>query len=228
MGKTEITRGQFAAFVSETGYNTGDKCWVWVGKFEEHSGQSWRDPGYRQDDNHPVACISWNDAKAYAEWISRKTGKQYRLPSESEWEYAARSNTSTARYWGDNPDQACGYANGADSTAQTQLSGVSSWVVHNCTDGYAYTAPVGSFKSNAFGLYDMLGNLGEWVEDTYHNSYIGAPIDGIAWQGDGAKRTLRGFGWSGEIQDVRVAKGEGSNPASHYGDTGFRLARSLP
>lgn len=108
LGKTEITRGQFAAFVKKTKYSTGDKCWMLDGgKFSERIG-NWREPGYSQDNQHPVACINWNDAKAYAEWMSRKTGKKYRLPTEAEWEYAARGKTSAARYWGNNPDEACG------------------------------------------------------------------------------------------------------------------------
>jgi len=113
LGKTEITRGQFAEFVNKSGYITGDKCWTLEdGNYEERKG-NWRELGYPQDDNNPVACINWNDAKAYAKWLSRKTGKKYRLPTEAEWEYAARGNTGTARYWGSNPDEACGYANAA-------------------------------------------------------------------------------------------------------------------
>ena len=229
LGKTEITRGQFAAFVNETSYSTGDKCWTLEeGKYKERSGRNWREPGYPQDDNHPVACISWNDAKAYAEWMSRKTGKQYRLPTEAEWEYSARGNTSTARYWGGNPDEACGYANVADKTAQAQIPGASSWSVHKCTDGFAYTAPVGSFKANAFGLNDMLGNLWEWTEDSYHHSYKGAPADGSAWQGDDAKRVLRGGSWNNSPQDVRAAIRNDNEPARRFSIFGFRLARKLP
>jgi len=175
LGKTEVTRGQFSAFVKKTKYSSGDKCWTHEGgKVEERNG-NWLAPGYAQDDKHPVACINWNDAKAYAEWLSRTTGKKYRLPTEAEWEYAARGNTSTARYWGDKPDEACAYADVADKTAQAQIRGASSWSAHKCTDGFAYTAPAGSFKANAFGLNDMLGNVWEWTEDSYHDSYKGAP-----------------------------------------------------
>jgi len=228
LGKTEITRGQFAAFVKNTNYSTGDKCWTLEGgKFEERSG-SWSKPGYPQDDKHPVACINWNDAKAYAKWMSRKTGKQYRLPTEAEWEYSARGNTSTPRYWGGNPDEACGYANAADKTAQAQILNTSSWSVHKCTDGFAYTAPVGSFKANAFGLNDMLGNVWEWTEDNYHDSYKGAPADGSAWQGDGAKRVLRGGSWNNSPRDVRAAIRNSNEPARRFSIFGFRLARKLP
>ena len=228
LGKTEITRGQFAAFVKKTKYSTGDKCWALEGgKFEERSG-SWRELGYSKDDKHPVACINWDDAQAYAEWLSRKTGKQYRLPTEAEWEYSARGNTSTARYWGGNPDEACEYANAADKTAQAQIQGAISWSVHNCTDGFAYSAPVGRFKANAFGLNDMLGNVWEWTEDSYHDSYNGAPTDGSAWQGDGAKRVLRGGSWNDAPRDMRAAIRNSNKPARRFISFGFRLARTLP
>jgi sulfatase modifying factor 1 len=228
LGKTEITRGQFAAFVKKTKYNTGDKCWTLEGgKYEVRKGD-WLQPGYPQDDRHPVTCINWDDARAYAEWLSAKTGKHYRLPSEAEWEYAARGNTSTQRYWGDNPDVACEYANVADKTAQSQIKGASSWSVHNCTDGFAYTAPVASFKVNAFGLNDMLGNVWEWTEDSYHDSYQDAPIDGSAWSGDGVKRVLRGGSWNNEPLNVRTAIRNGNKPAQRFSIFGFRLARMLP
>jgi sulfatase modifying factor 1 len=229
MGRTEITRGQFAAFVNDTNYSTGDQCWTLEdGKYKERSGRNWREPGFPQDDNHPVVCIDWNDAKAYAEWISKKAGKQYRLPTEAEWEYAARGNTSTARYWGHNPDEACAYANGADKTAQAQIIGASSWSIHNCTDGFAYTAPVGSLKPNAFGLNNMLGNVWNWTEDSYHNSYNGAPTDGSAWQGDGSKRVLRGGSWNNSPRNVRAAARNMDKPELRFSIFGFRVARILP
>lgn len=228
LGKSEITRSQFAAFVHATRYPSGEKCWVLEdGKYEERSG-SWREPGYSQDDQHPVACINWNDAHAYAEWLSRKTGKHYRLPTEAEWEYSARGNTSSARYWGDSPDEACAYANAADKTVQEQIPGASSWSVHNCTDSFVYTAVGGSFKANAFGLHDMLGNVWEWTEDNYHASYSGAPADGSAWQGDDAKRVLRGGSWNSAPRDVRAAIRNSYKPALRYNFFGFRLARKLP
>ncbi len=120
LAKAEITRGQFAAFVADSGHQTGDKCWTFEGgKYEERSGRNWRNPGYSQQDSHPIACLNWGDAKAYANWLARKTGKPYRLPSEAEWEYAVRAGATTARYWGESPDQACSYANIADQTAKT-------------------------------------------------------------------------------------------------------------
>lgn len=228
LGKSEITRGQFAAFVKKSNYSTGDKCWTLEGgKFAERSG-NWSKPGYEQTDKHPAACISWNDATAYAKWMSRKTGKKYRLPTEAEWEYAARGNTGTARYWGNNPHEACAYANAADKTAQAQIQGATSWSAHDCTDGFAYTAPVRSFKANAFGLNDMLGNVWEWTEDSYHDSYDGAPTAGSVWQGDGVKRVRRGGSWNNSPWNTRAAIRSSNEPALRFSIFGFRLARKLP
>lgn len=228
LGKTEITRSQFAAFVKKTNYSTGNKCWLIAdGKYEERKG-NWRELGYPQNDKHPVTCINWNDAQAYTQWMSRKTGKQYRLPSEAEWEYAARGMTRTARYWGENPDKACRYANVADKTAQKKILATASWSVHNCTDGFVYTAPVSSFKANSFGLNDMLGNVWEWTEDSYHNSYKDAPTDGSAWQGDADKYVLRGGSWYDAPRFVRAAGRDSAAPTSRYDNFGFRLARTLP
>ena len=227
MGKIEITRGQFAEFVKKSGYIAGDKCWTLDnGSYGEHKG-NWRDPGYPQNDRHPVTCISWNDARAYVKWLSNRTGKKYRLPTEAEWEYAARANTKTSRYWGDNPDKACRYANGADNAAQAKIAGARSWSTHHCTDGFAYTAPVGHFKPNAFGLYDMLGNVWEWTEDSYHDSFQDAPAVASAWQGDGANRVLRGGSWNNSPSNVRAAIRYGNKPYIRFNSFGFRVARSF-
>jgi sulfatase modifying factor 1 len=227
LSKTEITRGQFAAFASKAHYVAGDTCWTLQdGKYDSRAG-NWQNPGYPQGDKHPVTCINWEDAQAYAQWMSQKTGKKYRLPSEAEWEYAARGQTQSIRYWGANPDQACRYANVADKTAQTEIKGTSAWLVHNCMDGFAYTAPVGHFKANAFGLKDMLGNVWEWTEDSYHENYKDAPTEGSAWQGDGVKRVLRGGSWNNEPQNVRSAIRNGNKATQRFSIFGFRLAREI-
>ncbi len=226
IGKTEITRGQFAAFAKATKYITGDKCWTLEnGKYEERNGD-WRKPGFPQKDNDPVSCINWNDATAYANWLAHKTGKKYRLPTEAEWEYAARGNTNTARYWGDNPDDACKYANGADKTAQEKIEGATSWSVHNCTDGFAYTSPTGHFKANAYKLNDILGNVWEWTEDNYHVNYVDGPNDGSAWQGDGTKHVLRGGSWNNSPPNLRAAIRYKADATLRFSSFGFRVARS--
>lgn len=229
LGETEITRGQFSAFVKESKYITGNKCVTFAGgKFNQQSGRNWRDIGYLQTSLHPASCVSWNDATAYTTWLSHKTGKQYRLPTEAEWEYAARGNTVTSRYWGDNPDAACAYANVADLTAKARIRGASFWLLHNCSDGFAYSAPVGKFKANAFGLKDILGNVLEWTEDNYHPNYIDAPIDGSTWQGEDPRRVLRGSSWNSSPDRVRSAKRCMEKPDEHFSYVGFRVARELP
>ncbi len=226
IGMTEITRGEFAEFVKDSRYSTGDKCWTLEnGNYEERQG-SWLEPGFPQNDKDPVTCINWNDARAYAKWLARKTGKKYRLPTEAEWEYAARDSTSTARYWGDNPDEACTYANGADQTAQTLIQGATSWYIHQCTDGFAYTSPAGRFKANAYKLNDILGNVWEWTEDSYHESYVGAPNDGRAWQGEGTQHVLRGGSWNNSPPNLRAAIRYRADATLRFSSFGFRVARS--
>jgi formylglycine-generating enzyme required for sulfatase activity len=226
LGKYEVTRGQYAAFARETGRGDGDGCYVWTGsKWEKEAGKSWRDPGFAQDDRHPAACVNWDDAKAYAAWLSRKTGKPYRLASEAEWEYAARAGTTTARYWGESPSEACGYANVGDQTEKEKNPG---WTVHDCRDGYVNTAPVGSFRANPFGLHDMLGNVWEWTEDCWNESYAGAPVDGTAWaSGDCFRRVLRGGAWANLPGLVRAAVRFRNMSDYRYDLYGLRVARTL-
>jgi formylglycine-generating enzyme required for sulfatase activity len=228
VGKFELTRGQFAAFVNATGYNAGSACNTFEGgKGEKRSGRNWQNPGYSQGDKHPAVCLNWDDAKAYVTWLARKTGKGYRLLSEAEWEYATRAGTTTARYWGDSPDQACGYANVMDATGKSQVPGVT-WEAHNCTDGSAYTANAGSYKPNAFGLYDMIGNAWEWTEDCWNDNYNGAPTDGSAWTGEACgRRVLRGSAWGNIPQDARSAKRGWGDSAVRGDGSGFRLGRML-
>ena len=227
VGKYEVTRGEFAAFVEATGHHTGVSCWVDAGggEWKDLAGHGWRDPRFSQTDRDPVVCVSWDEAKAYAAWISRKTGKRYRLPSESEWEYAARAGTSAALYWGSDPDRACGYANVADRSAKDQYSG---WMIHDCRDGHVNTSPVGSYEANAFGLHDTLGNVWEWVEDCWNGSYAGAPSDGGAWtSGECSRRVLRGGSWNGRPRYVRSALRIRDTTRRWYDIDGFRIARTL-
>jgi formylglycine-generating enzyme required for sulfatase activity len=226
-GKFEVTRGQYRAFAEATGAGS-DGCFVWTGtEFEKDATKDWRNPGYAQSDAHPVACVSWNDASAYARWLSGKTGPHYRLLTEAEWEYAARAGTTTTRFWGDAADMSCDYANGADRSVRAQVPGAGSWAIANCNDRYAYTAPVGSYRPNAFGLYDMLGNLEEWTEDCWNANYTGAPADGSAWaSGDCSLRAVRGGSWDDAPVGLRAAYRVGSPTVIRVYRRGFRVART--
>ena len=228
VGVYEVTRGQWRAFVSETGHSKGDSCWTYEsGEWKLRSGRSWRNPGYNQSDGHPVVCVSWEDAQAYVGWLSSKTGKSYRLLSESEWEYVARAGTSTARYWGEGEANQCRHVNGADRTLKERYSDWK-WITAGCRDGHVHTAPVGSFVANGYGLHDVLGNVWEWTMDCWNESYAGSPTDGGAWEsGDCSRRVLRGGSWFSFPRNLRSAIRFRYSSANRDLDYGFRVARTL-
>ena len=227
-GRFEITRGQYRVFAEATG-RTGEGCFVWRGAaFEMDPAKSWRDPGFAQDDAHPVTCVSWEDASAYVMWLSRQTGRKYRLLTEAEWEYAARAGTTTTRYWGDDADLSCDYANGADRSTAARVPGTETWHVAHCDDRYAYTAPVGSYRPNAFGLYDVLGNVEEWTQDCWNGDYRGAPADGSAVvAGDCSLRAVRGGAWDDVPVGVPAAYRVGSPATIRVYRRGFRVAAEM-
>ena len=174
-----------------------------------------------------MVCVSWGDAQAYVRWLSKKTGEEYRLLSESEWEYAARGGTKTSRYWGESGWGQCEYGNGADETARREYS---DWTgTASCRDGYVWTAPVGSFKGNGYGLRDVMGNAWEWVEDCRHESYEGAPSDGSAWTsgGDCMLRVLRGGSGINGPEGLRSALRFRFASDDRSTAVGFRVARTL-
>ena len=160
--------------------------------------------------------------------LSRQTGEEYRLPSESEWEYAARAGTALARHWGEGELGQCRYANGADATVKERYPDWWRWRVASCRDGHLYTAPVGSYPSNGWGLHDMLGNAMEWTGDCWNNSYAGAPADGSAWQhGFCSLRVSRGGSWRLGPPNIRAAFRYGHSPDHRSDEVGFRVARAL-
>jgi formylglycine-generating enzyme required for sulfatase activity len=233
LSKTEITNAEFAAFVNATHYQAGDKCWTFEnGSFEERAERDWQYPGFPAEDDHPATCLNVTDINAYAQWLSHKTGRQYRLPTEGEWAFAAEVGGS-----GVEPDnkhqQACVYANVAAATGDPQLPNTT-WVVHSCTDGYSYSAPVRSDKPNALGLYDMTGNGWEWTQDCHEPRYNGAVIDSAprsstAWGSrDCAKNVLRGGSWYLDSQLARSTYRIWFEPTVRNFSYGFRLASSLP
>ena len=187
--------------------------------------------GYVPDDKgwgrgkRPVINVSWNDAQAYVQWLSNKTGAEYHLLSESEWEYVARAGTSTARYWGESSSAQCRYANGADETAKRYHS---NWPVEACDDGHYHTAPVGTYAANAFGLCDVLGNVWEWTQDCWNDNYFNVSGDGSAREsGDCSMRVLRGGSWVSGPKFLRSAYRIGETAELRDGGLGFRVARSF-
>jgi formylglycine-generating enzyme required for sulfatase activity len=220
MGRFDVTVEQFAAFVKATGYDGGNCDWP--------SGVSWQSSGFAPKD--PVVCISWHDAEAYVAWLNGRikepspgpgqvvaaTGDgPYRLPSEAEWEYAARAGTRTARWWGDGIGSGNANCNGCGSRWDNrQLS------------------EVGSFQPNPFGLYDMLGDVWQWTDDCWNETYSGAPADGRPWMtGDCHKRVLRGGSWSNLPKFLRSAarnRDDVDNRSFDFASyAGFRVVRNL-
>ena len=230
MGRTEVTHGQFKEFADETGYPARGGCRVWDGEFDERDDATWRNPYQpkRPRDDHPVGCVSWEDAQAYVDWLSEKAGVPYRLPTEAEWEYAGRAGTETPRFWGNSANQACEWANTFDIDAAEEYP--FPWYPAACRDGYADLAPVASFKPNAFGLYDMIGNVWEWSQDCFAPTHVGRPNDGSAWEwGNGGcqQRTVRGGAWMTAPERNRVAW-PGRDPQKRLmGYFGFRVARDV-
>jgi formylglycine-generating enzyme required for sulfatase activity len=171
IGRFEVTRKQFEAFLLATGRDRIGGCWVWTAYGHRwQSERGYRSPSFSQEDDHPVVCVSWDDAQAYGAWLSRTTLRAYRVPTEAEWEYAARAGSSTAYYFGEDSRSLCDHANGADQITAFQ------WGNLTCSDGVGVqTARVGRYQPNAFGLYDVLGNVSEWVQDCVNETYTSAP-----------------------------------------------------
>jgi len=222
VGKYEVTWDEWEACVADG--DCSDNSEKGYSSFDEKSAG---DAGYGRG-LRPVVNVDWNDAKGYVNWLSRKTGKNYRLLSEAEWEYAARAGTKTAYFWGKNPNGGCGYANGADLDAKEENKYSRwEWITSTCSDGYGkQSAPVGSFFANDFGLHDMHGNVGEWTEDCYRDTYSGSPVDGSAdVKGDCAYRIERGGSWGGGPRFFRSAHRESNLINYRIHTLGFRVAR---
>ena len=228
LGRYEVTRDEYRAFAEATGHSSSG-CWIFDSDEGRAAGDvdaSWREPGFAQGSGHPVVCVSWNDAQAYVRWLSRETGESYRLPSESEWEYAARGATTTRWHWGDAPSSQCGHANGADAAAKRSYSDFDEAAA--CDDGAMHTAVVGSYSVNTFGLFDMSGNVWEWVEDCWNQDYAGAPSDGTAWRSsDCGRRVLRGGSWIDPPPLLRSATRHRDATEGPSSFVGFRVARTL-
>jgi sulfatase modifying factor 1 len=234
MGKYDVTVGEFKAFVRATGARPAAGCVTWRTSNDDWQLKpdlGWEHPGFIQTDRDPVVCVSYDDATEYVAWLNTMAStKLYRLPSEAEWEYAARAGTATARFWGDGRAEACRFANVCDKTLQKRRD----FTLYDpneffaCSDGFAFTAPVGSFQPNAFGLYDMLGNTLQWTADCWTPDYRAARSDGLINKtGDCNLRVQRGGAWINIPQEVR--SGNRFTAKTDYRDNanGFRLARTL-
>jgi formylglycine-generating enzyme required for sulfatase activity len=240
-GKYDVTRREWAYFVRSTGRPVVKGC-QWTGKTgpEGEKAASWNDLGFQQTDRDPVVCVSWRDAKDYTNWLSRRTGRRYRLLSEAEWEYAARAGTTTPYFWASGASHE--HANhGTEQCCGGLVSGRDRWMK---------TSPGGAFDPNGFGLFDMSGNVLQWVEDCFSPSYAGVPTNGDPFQtaraieatGDlkdlsGTStcnyRVVRGGDWGDQARWIRTASRSFAPPpgpgpdlnAYRSGGVGFRVAR---
>lgn len=206
----------------------------WLGRCEVSNAQfrlfqSEHDSGVFQgltlnENRQPVVEVSWHQAIAFARWLSERCGRDFRLPTEAEWEHACRAGTETIRFWGDNPHEGCEFANVADQDAFKQWP---SWDVTACSDGFKVASPVGSFKANPFGLCDMLGNVWEWCSDWYASDYYAnsSEVDPRGPE-NGRFRIVRGAAWHSSSRYVRAAGRKYNSPDSRNYAVGFRLAIS--
>jgi formylglycine-generating enzyme len=248
LGAHEVTYGQFLTFYHAAKYKTecerdGKPSWGYdsKGKLIESRNFRFWNAGWKQTFSHPVVYVSWNDATAFCRWLSKKEGKQYRLPTESEWEYACRAGTETRYSCGNNPEDLVRVGNVADQDNRVAHPGWSNATIAviksdkqentnipfpylSSRDGYGFTAPVGKFRSNAFGLYDMHGNVWEWCSDWYDEGYYSrSPTDDPPGPNAGSSRVLRGGGWNVTPVGYRSASRCGNVPADRGYLIGFRV-----
>jgi formylglycine-generating enzyme required for sulfatase activity len=232
LGSYHVTRGQFRQFVAATAYKTdaekGEKpgAWGWdpdKKAFGFNAKYSWRNAGFEQTDEYPVVNVSWNDAVVFCKWLSKKEGKTYRLPTEAEWEYACRAGTTTRYYSGDDPETLAKVGNVADAAAKAKFP---DWkYTIKASDGYVFTSPVGSFEPNAFGLYDMHGNVWEWCEDWFDDGYYAkSPTDDPTGPSGGSYRVLRGGCWLHPAWSCRSAARSDIEPGFRYYYLGLRVS----
>jgi formylglycine-generating enzyme required for sulfatase activity len=237
LGATQVTVGQFRQVVESTGFRTeaetdGKGGWGWneaKRKFEQNTRYTWSNPGFAQTDEHPVVNVSWYDAIAYCNMLNEREGLKredgYRLPTEAEWEYACRAGTTTRYHSGDDPETLVAVGNIADGTARAKYP---DWTTIAARDGYVYTAPVGQFQPNAFGLFGMHGNVLQWCGDGYKADYYkGSPCADPPGALGASGRVIRGGSWSNSPRRARSANRVEGAPGIRSDNLGFRLARAL-
>jgi formylglycine-generating enzyme required for sulfatase activity len=230
IGKHAVTVKQFGLFVKDTGYVTEAEskggAFTWTGeKWEQKKDINWKNPGFEQEDSHPVVCVSWNDALEYCKWLSGKKGGSFKLPTEAQWEKAARGTDKRKYPWG-NPAPSGARVNFADK--QAWLKAKMNWADKDIDDGYAYTAPVGSYPDGAspYGLLDMAGNVWEWCGDWYGSDYYkNAPKENPTGPKSGAHRVLRGGSWNIGAVILRSSLRNSADPSFRNGFVGFRLCQ---
>ncbi len=232
-GATHVTVRQFSDFATRSGYRTAAEKEGWAygiwnsreNRWNRHDGASWKKPGFpfSQGGDHPVVCVDWNDAMAFCNWLSKLEGRNYRLPTEAEWEYACRAGTSMAYPWGDNPEDGKGWVNGSDagSASLFPMFPAFSW-----DDGFLYTSPVETFHTNSWGIHDPLGNVLQWCSDWF-GDYPGSGVENPDGPAEGRERILRGGSFIYGPQRTRLAfRGRNSPDFRNY-YVGFRVVLGM-
>jgi formylglycine-generating enzyme required for sulfatase activity len=242
LGVMAVTRGQFRQFIQDADYKTEAEADGKGGHGYDAEKRtvlqaprySWKDAGFYQDDDHPVVNVSWNDAQAFCKWLSEKDGKEYRLPTEAEWEFACRAGTTTRFYFGNDDSDLGQFANVADKSLKAKWDSnhknkeyqkrITAWLDRvTWDDAYPFTAPVGKFKPNRFGLYDMQGNVWQWCGDWYGN-YPTEAVTDPRGPDTGSERVRRGGSWSGDAHVCRSANRFRAEPTFRSNLVGFRVA----
>jgi formylglycine-generating enzyme required for sulfatase activity len=219
IAKYEVTKAQWRVFVQQSGHPISSECLTWAGDgFDKPPQLSWQDTGFMQTDNHPVVCVSWQDAKAYTQWLSKTAAQPYRLPTEMEWEYAAKAGQGLVTFPWPSNESPCNRANFADQSLAILHP---QWRLANCSDGFELTAPVGSFAANPWGMFDMQGNATEWVSSCYAK----AIQTQAEKNSECAKRVIKGGGWDMPEKFLRNAYRGSARESIRTTGIGFRVVR---
>jgi formylglycine-generating enzyme required for sulfatase activity len=241
MGVCPVTRAQFAAFVKDSGYTSEAQregwAYTWTGgRWTKTDGACWEKPGFEQDGNHPAVCVTYADATEFCKWLARRSGRAVRVPTEAQWELACRGRTTSVYLWGNDPNGGEGWCNGADASRREMgktCPAEAGRPLFAWNDGYAFTSPVGRFKPNENGLYDMLGNVWEWTSDwfdqgfEYSHQWRQVRYD-PAGPSSGSYKAVRGGSWQGGPQDCRSAARRPEPPAAKMNMVGFRVCADAP
>ncbi|MBU6225374.1 MAG: formylglycine-generating enzyme family protein [Burkholderiales bacterium] len=221
IGKYEVTKAQWRFFIEQSGYTTTQGCLTWVGDgYDKPPKVNWKETGFAQTDDHPVVCVSWLDVKAYTQWLSKISQKSYRLPTEMEWEYVAKADQGLVPFPWPSGESPCNRANLAD---QSLLRLYPNWRLVGCNDGFEFTSSVGSFAANPWGIYDLQGNVMEWVSDCYSSTIQVQP-----WKNSECiKRVIKGGGW--DMTEKYLRNAYRGRAAAHISSTGigFRVVRDF-
>jgi formylglycine-generating enzyme required for sulfatase activity len=230
-GRYEVTNAEYRRFVDATGYDAQEGCnYYQEGTWVKDMALSWLDPGYGRPikPDEPAVCLAWYHVKAYVDWLAEETGQPYRLLSEAEWEYLANAPPAGPLATAQRGDELCPYANILDQSGARVVEPFGIYQPVACDDGHERQAPVGSFPPNAYGLYDVVGNIWEWTEDCYAMPIPAEPVDGSPQLTEGCdRRAVKGGSWGSALTWQRPSF-RGRDPLSRVSQVfGFRIARDL-